>query len=152
MRIFTSAEQLQQAVGEELGTSDWVVIEQSRVDLFADATDDHQWIHVEPERAAEGPFGGTIAHGYLTLSLLPRFGWEIYTVQNVTTAINYGLNRVRFIHPVRVGSRIRSTATLVSVTEVPGGVQLVVSQLVDVEVDGNPKPACIAETISRVLF
>jgi len=152
MRTFTSAEQLQQAVGEELGTSDWVLIDQARVDRFADATDDHQWIHVEPERAAQGPFGGTIAHGYLTLSLLPRFGWEIYRVENVTTGINYGLNRVRFIHPVRVGSRIRSTATLVSVTELPGGLQLVVSQRVDVEVDGTPKPACIAETISRVLF
>ena len=152
MRTFTSPEQLQQAVGEELGTSDWVLIEQARVDLFAEATDDHQWIHVEPERAAQGPFGGTIAHGYLTLSLLPRFGWEIYRLENVTTAINYGLNRVRFIHPVRVGARIRSTATLVSVTEIPGGVQLVVSHRVDVEVDGTPKPACIAETISRALF
>jgi|tagenome__1003787_1003787.scaffolds.fasta_scaffold20875011_2 acyl dehydratase len=152
MRTFTSPEQLQQAVGEELGSSDWVLIEQARVDLFAEATDDHQWIHVEPERAAQGPFGGTIAHGYLTLSLLPRFGWEIYRLENVTTAINYGLNRVRFIHPVRVGARIRSTATLVSVTEIPGGVQLVVSHRVDVEVDGTPKPACIAETISRALF
>jgi acyl dehydratase len=152
MRTFSSVEQLQQAVGEELGTSDWVLIEQDRVDRFAEATDDHQWIHVDPERAAAGPFGGTIAHGYLTLSLLPRFGWEIYKIENVTTAINYGLNRVRFIHPVRVGSRIRSTATLVSVTEVPGGAQLVVSQRVDVEVEGKAKPACVAEAISRVLF
>jgi acyl dehydratase len=152
MRTFTNVEQLQKAVGEELGTSDWVAIEQARVDRFAEATDDHQWIHVDPERAATGPFGGTIAHGYLTLSLLPRFAWEIYTIENVRTAINYGLNRVRFIHPVRVGARIRSTATLVSVTEVAGGAQLVVSQRVDVEVDGRPKPACVAETISRVLF
>jgi acyl dehydratase len=152
MRTFTNVEQLQQAAGEELGTSDWVLIEQDRINGFADATDDHQWIHVDPERAAAGPFGGTIAHGYLTLSLLPRFAWEIYEIKNVQTAINYGLNRVRFIHPVRVGSRIRSTATLVSVTEVTGGAQLVVSQRVDVEVDGKPKPACVAETISRVLF
>ena len=152
MRTFTNVEQLQQAAGEELGTSDWVLIEQDRINGFADATDDHQWIHVDPERAAAGPFGGTIAHGYLTLSLLPRFAWEIYEIKNAQTAINYGLNRVRFIHPVRVGSRIRSTATLVSVTEVTGGAQLVVSQRVDVEVDGKPKPACVAETISRVLF
>jgi acyl dehydratase len=152
MRTFISVEELQQAVGEELGSSDWLLIEQSRVDLFAEATDDHQWIHVDAERAADGPFGGTIAHGYLTLSLLPRFGKEIYKVENMRTGINYGLNRVRFIHPVRVGSRIRSTATLVSVTDVPGGVQLVVSQRVDVEVDGQPKPACVAESISRVLF
>ena len=152
MRTFTSVKELQEAAGEELGSSDWLLIEQARVDRFAEATDDHQWIHVDPERAAAGPFGGTIAHGYLTLSLLPRFAWEIYTVEGVSTAINYGLNRVRFIHPVRVGSRIRSTATLASVTEVPGGAQLVVSQRVDVEVDGKPKPACMAETISRVLF
>jgi acyl dehydratase len=152
MRTFTSLEQLQAAAGEELGSSEWLLIEQARVDLFAEATDDHQWIHVDAARAADGPFGGTIAHGYLTLSLLPKFAWEIYTVENVRTAINYGLNRVRFIHPVRVGARIRSTATLVSVTEVPGGAQLVVSQRVDVEVEGKPKPACIAETISRVLF
>ncbi len=152
MRTFTNVEQLQQAAGEELGSSDWLLVEQDRVDRFAEATDDHQWIHVDAERAAAGPFGGTIAHGYLTLSLLPRFAWEIYTVENTTTAINYGLNRVRFIHPVRVGSRVRSTATLVSVDEVPGGAQLVVSQRVDVEVDGKPKPACVAETISRVLF
>jgi len=152
MRTFTNLEQLQQAAGEELGTSDWLLIDQARINRFADATDDHQWIHVDVARAADGPFGGTIAHGHLTLSLLPRFAWEIYTLENVKTAINYGLNRVRFIHPVRVGARIRSTATLISVTEVPGGAQLVISQRVDVEVDGTPKPACIAETISRVLF
>jgi acyl dehydratase len=152
MRTFTSVEELQKAVGEELGTSDWLLVEQSRVDRFAEATDDHQWIHVDAEKAAAGPFGGTIAHGHLTLSLLPRFAREIYTVENAVTAINYGLNRVRFIHPVRVGSRVRSTATLVSVTEVPGGAQMVVSQRVDVEVDGKPKPACVAETITRVLF
>jgi acyl dehydratase len=152
MRTFRSVKELQEAAGEVLGTSDWLTVEQARVDRFAEATDDHQWIHVDPERAAAGPFGGTIAHGYLTLSLLPRFGWEIYTIEGVSTAINYGLNRVRFIHPVRVGARIRSTATLSSVSEVAGGAQLVVSQRVDVEVDGTPKPACVAETISRVLF
>jgi acyl dehydratase len=152
MRTFTSIEQFQQAVGEELGRTDWVLIEQERVDRFAEATDDHQWLHVDPEKAADGPFGGTIAHGYLTLSLLPRFAWEVYQVEGATAAINYGLNRVRFIHPVRVGSRIRSTLTLASVTDVTGGAQLVVSHRVDVEVEGAPKPACIAETISRVLF
>jgi acyl dehydratase len=152
MRTFTSVKELQEAAGEQLGTSSWVVIEQARIDRFAEATDDHQWIHVDPERAAAGPFGGTIAHGYLTLSLLPRVASEIYTVDGASAAINYGLNRVRFIHPVRVGSRIRSTATLDSVTEIPGGAQLVVSHRVDVEVDAKPKPACVAETIGRVLF
>jgi acyl dehydratase len=152
MRTFTGVEQFQQAVGEELGSTDWLLIDQDRVDRFADATDDHQWLHVDPEKAAAGPFGGTIAHGYLTLSLLPRFSWEVYRVEGSTSAINYGLNRVRFIHPVRVGSRIRSRLTLDSATEVAGGVQLVVSHRVEVEVDGTATIACVAETISRVLF
>jgi acyl dehydratase len=152
MRTFSAVADLIAATGQDLGTTDWLTIEQKRVDQFAEATGDHQWIHVDPERAAAGPFSATIAHGYLTLSLLPRFASEIYTVDGASAAINYGLNRVRFIHPVRVGSRIRSTATLDSVTEVPGGAQVVVSHRVDVEVDAKPKPACIAETIGRVLF
>jgi len=152
MRTFTSVEDLKSAVGEELGTTEWLTVHQSRVDRFAEATDDHQWIHVDEGRAKDGPFGGTIAHGYLTLSLLPRFTWELYTIEGTKAGINYGLNRVRFIHPVRVGSRIRSTATLTTVDEVPSGAQLVVSHRVDVEVEGTPKPACVAETISRVLF
>ena len=152
MRTFSSVEELQAATGQEIGTSDWVLIEQARVNGFADATDDHQWIHVDAERAAAGPFGGTIAHGFLTLSLLPRLAWEIYRIENVTAAINYGLNRVRFIHPVRVGSRLRSTATLDSVTEIAGGAQIVVSHRVEVEHDGEITPACVAETISRALF
>jgi acyl dehydratase len=152
MRTFTSVEDLRSAVGEELGTTEWLSIDQARVDQFAAATDDHQWIHVDEARAKAGPFGGTIAHGYLTLSLLPRFSWELYTIEGTTTAINYGLDRVRFIHPVRVGSRVRSTATLTTVSDVPDGAQLVVSHRVDVEVEGVAKPACIAATISRVLF
>jgi acyl dehydratase len=152
MRTFTSVEDLKNAVGEELGTTEWLTVDQSRVDRFAEATDDHQWIHVDEGRAKDGPFGGTIAHGYLTLSLLPRFTWELYTIEGTKAGINYGLNRVRFIHPVRVGSRIRSTATLTTVDEVPSGAQLVVSHRVDVEVEGTPKLACVAETISRVLF
>jgi acyl dehydratase len=163
MRTFSSVKELQDAVGEELGSSDWLLIEQARVDGFAAATDDHQWIHVDPERAAAGPFGTTIAHGYLTLSLL-RFSSEIFRVVGASAAINYGLNRVRFIQPVRVGSRVRSTATLDSVAEVSGGAQLVVSHRIDVEPDGTldttldtkpddkPETACVAETISRVVF
>jgi acyl dehydratase len=152
MRTFTSVKDLQEAAGEELGSSAWLLIEQARVDGFAAATDDHQWIHVDPARAAAGPFGATIAHGYLTLSLLPRFSAEIFSIDGAKAAINYGLNRVRFIQPVRVGSRVRSTATLDSIGEVPGGGQLVVSHRIDVEVDGTAKPACIAETLTRVLF
>ena len=152
MRTFTDAASLTAATGQELGTSDWLTVDQQRVDLFAEATGDHQWIHVDVERAAAGPFGGTIAHGYLTLSLLPQFAWSIYTVENVAAGINYGLNRVRFIHPVPVGCRVRSTLRLDSVTEIPGGAQLVVTHTVEAEIDGQPKTACVAETISRVLF
>ena len=152
MRTFTTTDEIEAAIGEDIGPTDWIEIDQARVNLFADATGDYQWIHVDEEQAAAGPFGGTIAHGYLTLSLLPRFTWELYTIEGTKAGINYGLNRVRFIHPVRVGSRIRSTATLTTVDEVPSGAQLVVSHRVDVEVEGTPKPACVAETISRVLF
>ena len=152
MRTFTSAADLLAATGQELGTSDWLTVDQDRVNLFADATGDHQWIHVDVDRAASGPFGGTIAHGYLTLALLPQFAWSIYTVENVSRSINYGLNRVRFIHPVRVGSQVRSTVTLKEATEIPDGLQLTVTHKLEVAVDTKPKPACIAETISRVLF
>jgi acyl dehydratase len=152
MRTFRDATDLTAAAGTVLGTSDWLTIEQSRVDQFADATGDHQWIHVDVERAQAGPFGGTIAHGYLTLSLLPQFAWSIYSVENVAAAINYGLNRVRFVHPVPVGSRLRSTVALDSVTEVRGAVQLEMTHTVEAEIDGEPKTACVAQTISRVTF
>ena len=125
-----------------------MTIEQARVDQFAEATGDHQWIHVDPERAAKGPFGAPIAHGYLTLSLLPVLVSQIYVVQ-ARMGINYGLNRVRFPAPVRVGSRVRATAQLKEVTEVDGGVQLVTSTVIEIE-DGA-KPACVAETVSRYL-
>ena len=128
MRTFSSAEQLQQAVGEELGTSDWVLIEQARVDLFADATDDHQWIHVEPERAAAGPFGGTIAHGYLTLSLIPYLGSQVFSLETPGAKLNYGVNKVRFPSPVPVGSRIRSRVFMGEVTDLPTGKQLTLSR------------------------
>ncbi len=105
MRIFESLSELAAAVGEPLGTSDWVQIEQARIDQFAEATGDHQWIHTDPERAADGPFGATIAHGYLTLSLIPMLTWQIYEVRGISGALNYGLDKVRFPSPVRVGSR-----------------------------------------------
>jgi acyl dehydratase len=152
MRTFHDATELQDAVGEELGASDWVTIDQDRINTFADATGDHQWIHVDPERAKAGPFGVTIAHGYLTLALVPMLTSQIWTVEGVAAGINYGLNRVRFIQPVKVDSRIRSRAKLDSVAEVAGGLQLVVSHTIVVEVDGQEKTACVAETISRVLF
>lgn len=147
MRIFESLPALSSAVGEELGTSDWVTIEQSRIDQFAEATGDHQWIHVDPAKAADGPFGTTIAHGYLTLSLIPMLTWEIYEVQGISGALNYGLNKVRFPSPVPVGSRVRASAVLSSFEEVPGGGQAVVTTTIETE--GGSKPACIAETIVR---
>ena len=145
---FTSVEELAGAVGDHLGYSDWLVIDQERVNGFADATNDHQYIHVDPEAAAKSPFGGPIAHGYLTLSLAVPLVSEIYSVDGVRMAVNYGTNRVRFPAPVPVGSRLRAGAELLSVTDVSGGVQ--VELLVTFEVEGGTKPVCVAETVSRL--
>ncbi|KOT60725.1 MULTISPECIES: MaoC family dehydratase [Streptomyces] len=149
-RVFGSLDELRNAVGEDLGTSDWLEIDQKRIDLFADATGDHQWIHVDPERAAAGPFGATIAHGYLTLALLPALVPQLLRVDNVKMGINYGVNKVRFPAPVPVGSRLRATAKIADVTEVTGGVQLATA--VTVEREGGDKPVCVAETLSRFLL
>ncbi|GGX49911.1 MaoC family dehydratase [Streptomyces fructofermentans] len=149
-RIFTSADELRSAVGEQLGYSDWVEVDQKRIDLFADATGDHQWIHVDPEKAAAGPFGTTIAHGYLTLSLLPLFGPQLIAVEGVRMGVNYGTNKVRFPAPVPVGSRLRATAGITGVEEVAGGVQ--VSVAFTVEREGGEKPVCVAESVSRYYF
>ncbi|MEU9862392.1 MaoC family dehydratase [Streptomyces sp. NPDC047971] len=149
-RIFTSAEELRAGVGEQLGYSDWLEIEQKRIDLFADATGDHQWIHVDAERAAAGPFGKTIAHGYLTLSLLPTLVPQIMRVEGMKMGINYGTEKVRFPSPVPVGSRLRATAVLTNVVEAGGGVQ--VTATVTVEREGGDKPVCVAESVSRYYF
>jgi acyl dehydratase len=134
--------------GKDLGHSGWLEITQQRVNTFADATDDQQWIHVDPEKAASGPFGGTIAHGYLTLSLvIPLFN-ELLAIEGVRMSINYGLEKVRFPNPVRVGSKIRLAATVASVEDVPGdGVQMVLDFAV--EIDGVAKPACVARAVYR---
>ena len=150
MREFQSADQIKAAIGEDLGQSDWLVIEQERINLFADATDDHQWIHVDAEKAKDGPFGAPIAHGYLTLSLVNHFLPSLITVPTASMGINYGCNKVRFPSPVPVGSKIRASGQIAEVDDVAGGVQVVVK--VTVEVEGTPKPACIAETVSRFLF
>ncbi|MFF8787471.1 MaoC family dehydratase [Streptomyces sp. NPDC015125] len=146
-RVFGSLDELRDAVGAELGTSDWLEIDQKRIDLFAEATGDHQWIHVDQEKAASGPFGTTIAHGYLTLSLLPAFVPQLMRVDNVKMGINYGTNKVRFPATVPVGSRLRATARIAEVTEVPGGVQL--ATVVTIEREGGDKPVCVAESVSR---
>ena len=136
------------AAGTALGPTDWVEVDQARIDAFAAATDDHQWIHVDPERAALGPFGTTIAHGYLTLALLPAFLGQVFE-PDASLTVNYGLNRVRFTSPVPVGSRLRARFEVLSSGEVPGGVQLVAA--VTVEREGVDKPACVAEAVYRLL-
>ncbi|MEZ0093031.1 MaoC family dehydratase [Streptacidiphilus sp. EB129] len=147
MKTFASLAEFTAAVGTELGSSEWHEIDQARVDLFAEATGDHQWIHVDPERAKEGPFGTTIAHGYLTLSLIPVLAKECYSVEGIRMAVNYGSDKVRFPAPVPVGSSVRGTAELVSATEVTGGIQAVVRVTIAGR-DGG-KPHCVAETITR---
>ena len=145
---FQSPSELPAAVGRHLGYSDWLPITQDRVDLFADATGDHQWIHVDPERAKSGPFGGPIAHGYLTLSLVNLFLPQIVEVRGISMGVNYGADRVRFPAPVRVGARVRGGAELLKVEETKdGGVQATIR--VTVEVEGGGRPACVVDTISR---
>ncbi|KEI46044.1 MaoC family dehydratase [Saccharopolyspora rectivirgula] len=150
MRVFSSKEDVLAAKGEKLGTSDWLTITQEQVNQFADATHDHQWIHVDVERAKQGPFGGPIAHGFLTLSLLPHLNGQTYRFEGVKMGINYGLNKVRFPSPVKVGSRVRSHTELVDVTEVSGGLQMAVQATIEIE--GEEKPACVAEFLTRVIF
>lgn len=146
MRTFHGIGELEKAVGEHLGHSDWHTVTQEQVDRFAEATGDRQWIHIDPERAVRGPFGSTIAHGYLTLSLVPMLAWEVYTVQGVSMGVNYGANKVRFPSPVPVGSRVRGGVELLSLVEGPAGHQLVAR--VTVEREGDDKPACVVETVS----
>ncbi len=148
MRVYGSVAELAGAVGESIGPGPWFTIDQERVDAFAEATGDHQWIHTDPERAAAGPFRGTIAHGYLTLSLLPMLTRDLYRVEGLRMAVNYGLNRVRFPAPARVGGAVRLTARIAEVTPVSGGVQLVVTATVDNDRGG--KPCCVADTVSRL--
>ncbi|GAB88956.1 MaoC family dehydratase [Gordonia rhizosphera] len=149
-RTFTSVDELKAAIGEDLGSGDWLEITQERVNAFADATGDHQWIHIDPERAKDGPFGATIAHGFLTLSLLPMLAGSIFTVEGPKLVINYGMNKVRFPHPVKVGSRIRANAVITSVEQTPAGVNMVVKNVIEIE--GVEKPACIAENVRVMVF
>jgi acyl dehydratase len=145
IKIFRGADDVCAAVGTILGTSSWVAVAQDRVDLFADATGDHQWIHVDAARAAEGPFGATIAHGYLTLSMIPLFLAETYALEGFGSVLNYGLESVRFPFPVKVGSRVRGIVSLEDAQQVAAGLRIVLS--VAVEVEGAAKPACVAKVI-----
>ena len=147
MRVYDGLAEFARSEGDVLGTSDWMVIEQERIDRFAEATGDHQWIHVDPERAKDGPFGATIAHGFLTLSLLPPLLNSLYRVDNVTMAVNYGLDKVRFMAPVRVDSKVRATAKVLAVTPLDGAVQAVFETTF--EIDGSAKPAAVVQSIVR---
>jgi acyl dehydratase len=149
MRVFSSFEEIEAATGEEIGTTDWVEITQERVDQFADATGDHQWIHVDVAKAKDGPFGGTIAHGYLTLSLVPWLGSQVFELDTPGAKLNYGVNKVRFPNPVRVGSRVRARVSVGEVTDIPAGKQLTLKYVVEIE--GQDKPACVAETVVLLL-
>ncbi|MGW1025986.1 MaoC family dehydratase [Streptomyces sp. NPDC002577] len=140
-------DELKKLAGGDLGTSEWITVSQERINGFADATGDHQWIHTDPERAKEGPFGAPIAHGYLTLSLFIPLFTELLEVEGVTTKVNYGLNKVRFPSPVPAGSRIRLVARLAEVDEIPGGVQITVDGTIEIE--GGTKPACVLQSVSR---
>jgi acyl dehydratase len=144
--VFPSPEALLDAVGTELGPSGWITVGQDRIDRFADATDDHQWIHVDPERAAGGPFAGTIAHGYLSLSLLTPLMSELLRVEGTGLAVNAGTDRVRFLTPVRAGSRVRATATITAAERIPTGIR--VHQAVTLEAEGADRPALVAETLT----
>jgi acyl dehydratase len=142
---------LEAAVGSELGPTDWLTVDQARIDGFANDTEDHQWIHVDAGRAAAGPFGATVAHGFLTLSLVPYFVNKLRSIEGARMGINYGLDRVRFPSPVRAGSRIRARATLISLDKVgDGAVQLI--NRVTIEAEGSAKPACVADLVSRHYF
>ncbi len=146
MRTFANVQELKAAVGESFGPTEWRTVTQDQVNLFADATDDHQWIHIDVEKAKEGPFGGTIAHGYLTLSLLPSFMFALLKVEGIAMGVNYGLNKVRFPRPVPVGGRIRALGELTDVKGTPAG--YLANVKVTVEIEGEKRPACIAETLS----
>ncbi len=148
MKTLKGLDEVRQSQGQEWGTSDWLEIRQDRVDQFADATEDHQWIHVDTEKAAQGPFGTTIAHGYLTLSLIVPLAAQVSKVEGIRMGINYGLNKVRFPNPVRIPARIRAHVKNLSVEDVEGGVQVV--NQVTIEVEGADKPACVAETVTRL--
>ena len=148
MLTINGIEDLKGRVGQELGVSDWHEVSQAEIDAFAEATDDHQFIHVDPERAKQTPFGSTIAHGLYTLSLGPKFSYEMFSVDDVAFGINYGYEKIRFPAPVPVDSKVRMRAELLSVDDIPGGVQFKVKQTYEIE--GAEKPACVAEALARV--
>lgn len=150
MRTFTSLNEMRSAIGEELGSSAWLEISQERIDAFANATGDHQWNHVDPDRAAAGPFGTTIAHDNLTMSLLSSLAGGIFAIEGPRLTLNYGINSLRFPNPVRVGARVRANAVFTSVEETPKGVRLIITTTVEIE--GETEPACVAQNLRLLIF
>ena len=150
MRVFESVQEFKDAVGQHVGYSDWHTVTQEQINAFAEATGDRQWIHVNPEMAAKGPFGTTIAHGYLTLSLIPMLASEIMRTEGAKMGVNYGLNKVRFPSVLPSGSKVRAGIKVLSVEDVPGGIHIV--NEVTIERDGGEKPCCVAETVARAYF
>jgi acyl dehydratase len=148
MITLTGIDEIKAKVGEELGVSSWHEVTQDDIDAFADVTGDHQWIHVDVERAKDTPFGGTIAHGYYTLSLAPKFTYELFSFEGFAFGVNYGVNKVRFPAPLPVGSNVRMRATLAGVDDVPGGIQI--ATVLTFEREGGEKPVCVAETLARL--
>ena len=148
MRTITGLDELRSAEGDVLGTSEWHEVTQDDIDTFADITGDHQWIHVDPERARETPFGGTIAHGYYTLSLAPKLTDEVLKMEGFAFAVNYGLNKVRFPAPLPVGGKVRMRGRLANLEDIPGGAQMTME--LTFEREGGDKPVCVAETLARV--
>jgi acyl dehydratase len=146
--VINGLEELKSKVGQELGVSDWIDVTQEGVDAFAETTGDHQWIHVDPERAKDTPFGGTIAHGLYTLSLGPQLSYSLFEVEGVAFGLNYGYNKVRYPAPLPVGSKLRMRATLTAADDIPGGLQMTVTQTFERE--GSDKPVCVAESVSRI--
>lgn len=149
MRTLNGIDEIESLVGEEIGSSEWSMIDQNAINAFADVTDDHQWIHVDEERAADGPYGATIVHGFFTLSLIPKFAGEIFTIGGVSIRVNYGLNKVRFAQPVTVGSRLRDTVSIKEVKRGAKGTQVVMNHVI--EIDGQERPACIAEVVTLLV-
>jgi acyl dehydratase len=148
MLTLNGLDEVKAYAGKELGVSDWLEVTQAKIDAFAEVTGDDQWIHVDPERARQSPFGGTIAHGYFTLSLAPRFSYDMFSFAGFAFGINYGLNRVRFPAPMPVGGKVRMRAKLASVEDIPGGAQITTE--LTFEREGGEKPVCVAESLSRV--
>lgn len=149
MRTFSTADELREAVGTDLGSSDWLTMDQSRIDVFASCTGDVQWIHIDPDRAADGPFGATIAHGFLTLSLIPLLGGQVLRFETSGAQLNYGVNKVRFPAPLTVGSAVRARAQIQEVRSVSAGTQVLTRYTI--EIADHEKPACVAETVTLLL-